>query len=88
MMMHTPDIFARAQRIVIKIGSSLVTESGSGKVRTDWLESLCADLHMLRTTYDAKVIVVSSGAVALGKPLLKTHTKLKLEEKQAAAACG
>ena len=111
------------KRIVIKIGSSLLVENG--KFRTAWLKSLAQDILQLRKL-GKEIIIVSSGAVALGKAKLKTtsspylggtslrqqtmgvnnvkspylgaaslrqqtmgsHVKLKLEEKQAAAAIG
>lgn len=74
------------KRIVIKIGSSLLVEAG--KARSAWLTSLASDIEDLKKQ-GKEIIIVSSGAVALGKSKLKTKSvKLKLEEKQAAAAIG
>lgn len=72
--------------IVIKIGSALLVESG--KIRDQWLKSIAADISQL-VSNNIKVIIVSSGSVALGKKFLKFKSKkLSLEEKQAAAAVG
>ncbi len=74
------------KRIVIKIGSSLLIEKG--EVRAVWLKSLAEDILQLKTA-GVEIIIVSSGAIALGKGKLKTSSsKLKLAEKQAAAAIG
>lgn len=78
----------KAKRIVIKIGSSLIAGEG-GKLRDSWIESLIDDITGLREA-GKEVLLVSSGAVALGRQALDfgAKKKLKLEEKQAAAACG
>lgn len=78
----------KSKRIVIKIGSSLIAGEG-GKLRDEWIKSLIDDIADLRKAGKA-VLLVSSGAVALGRQALNlgTKKKLKLEEKQAAAACG
>ena len=80
--------FASARRIVVKIGSALLVEAESGTLRRDWLESLCIDIAALKR--DGKeVVLVSSGAIALGRRALGLKTgALKLEESQAAAAVG
>jgi|CXWL01.1.fsa_nt_gi glutamate 5-kinase len=76
-----------AKRIVIKIGSSLIIGEDNLE-RRDWILTLVSDIAKLKR--DGKeIIVVSSGAVALGRNVLGYGTKkLSLEEKQAAAACG
>ena len=77
-----------AQRIIIKIGSLLLIDEETGTLNQAWLDALAADIATLRAL-DKEVILVSSGAVALGRPELKfTHQELSLSEKQAAAACG
>src|SRR4051812_36183168 len=78
-----------AKRIVIKIGSSLITDETTGSVRGQWLSALAEDIHAL-TQQGKQVIIVTSGAVALGRVQLglKTKSGLDLEKKQAAAACG
>tara|TARA_R110002020_G_scaffold20374_54_gene69722 strand:- start:5998 stop:7161 length:1164 start_codon:yes stop_codon:yes gene_type:complete len=79
---------ADCRRVVVKIGSSLLVDSATGTVKSGWLESLVDDLAQL-TSAGADVIVVSSGAIALGRGVLgMPHGALKLEESQAAAAVG
>ncbi|WP_321505878.1 glutamate 5-kinase [Breoghania sp.] len=73
-------------RIVVKIGSSLLVEKN--KLKRDWLESLADDLADLSRA-GVEIIVVSSGAIALGRGVLGLPSgALKLEEGQAAAAVG
>ena len=81
-------IFDKAQLIVIKVGSALLVDGASGELRRAWLESLCADVAALKRE-GKKVILVSSGAIALGRRALKLKAgALRLEESQAAAAAG
>jgi len=85
--MSLPSI-AAAKRIVIKLGSSLVADAAEAAARQRWMQSLAADIA---TLHDAgkEIILVSSGAVALGRPHVGLgNAKLTLEEKQAAAAAG
>ncbi len=80
--------WARAKRIVIKIGSSLLVDSASGALKADWLGSLAEDIATLKSG-GKEIIVVSSGAIALGRNVLKLPKgALKLEDSQAAAAVG
>lgn len=75
------------RRITVKIGSALLVDRESG-LKRDWLASLCADVAALRAA-GADVLVVSSGAIALGRNALGLGRRaLKLEESQAAAAAG
>ncbi len=77
----------KINRIVIKVGSSIIVDQEKGKLREKWLKSLAEDIAQLKK--DGKeVVVVTSGAVALGRKYIKHKKVLKLEEKQAAAACG
>jgi len=79
------ETLAAARRIVIKVGSALVSEKGAP--RTAWIESLAADIAAL--CRDGKdVLLVSSGAIALGRSTLGPARPRKLDEKQAAAAFG
>jgi glutamate 5-kinase len=79
---------AGAQRIVIKIGSALVVDEKLAAPRMVWLDSVAADIQSLRDR-GTEVIVVSSGAIALARRTLGlTQKRLRLEEKQAAAAVG
>ncbi len=77
-----------ARRIVVKIGSALLVEAKTAAVKSEWLASLIEDLAEARAR-GTQVIVVSSGAIALGRRTLGLPSgKLRLEEKQAAAAVG
>lgn len=79
---------AGARRIVIKAGSALLADESRAAIRTRWLGALASDIAALRAE-GTQVLLVSSGAVAVGRGLLGlTRPQLRLEEKQAAAACG
>jgi len=79
---------AAARRIVVKIGSALLVDSRTGTIKASWLASLIDDLADAKVR-GAEVIVVSSGAIALGRRTLGLPKgKLKLEQSQAAAAVG
>ena len=81
-------IFDDAKIIVIKVGSSLLVDKDQNAINTAWLSGIAADIARLKAA-GKDVVVVSSGAIALGRRLLKiNHNKLKLQEKQAAAATG
>jgi glutamate 5-kinase len=76
------------RRIAVKIGSSLLVDAARGELRRRWLAGLAADLAALRAG-GAELLVVSSGAIALGRTVLGLGGKaLRLEESQAAAAVG
>ncbi|HEV2000226.1 MAG TPA: glutamate 5-kinase [Xanthobacteraceae bacterium] len=76
------------RRIVVKVGSSLLIDGGEGRVRADWLAALAEDLAE-RAKAGVSLLVVSSGAIALGRTVLKLPSgSLRLEESQAAAAVG
>jgi glutamate 5-kinase len=77
-----------AKRIVVKIGSALLVDSAAVTLRQDWLNALADDIAALRR--DGKeALIVSSGAIALGRNALKLPKgALKLEDSQAAAAVG
>jgi len=75
------------RRIVVKIGSALLVDRKSG-LKKDWLKSLARDIAELRRE-GHEVLVVSSGAIAMGRTVLDMRSgSLKLEESQAAAAVG
>jgi len=79
---------ASARRIVIKIGSSLLVDQTSGAIKSGWLKALVSDIARLKAR-GQEVVIVSSGAIALGRGALKFKPGiLKLEESQAAAAIG
>jgi len=78
---------ASYRRIVVKIGSALLVDRVSG-LKRDWLESLGADVAALSTS-GVEMMLVSSGAIALGRTVLGLPKgALRLEESQAAAAAG
>ena len=80
--------FDDAKIIVIKVGSSLLVDEDQNAINTAWLSGIATDIARLKAA-GKDVVVVSSGAIALGRRLLKiNHNKLKLQEKQAAAATG
>lgn len=77
-----------ASRIVVKIGSALLTDSETGRLNRTWLQALVEDVVRLQSQ-GKDMLIVSSGAIALGRKALKLPSgKLKLEESQAAAAVG
>lgn len=77
-----------ARRIVVKVGSALLVDPDTGHLNRPWLETLVEDLLRLRER-GQQVILVSSGAIALGRRQLKlAKGPLRLEESQAAAAVG
>ncbi|MBU1257394.1 MAG: glutamate 5-kinase, partial [Alphaproteobacteria bacterium] len=79
---------ALVRRLVIKIGSALLVDP-AGQVRVDWLRTLVADVAA-RKSAGQQVIIVSSGAIALGARRLKLPKggRGSLEDAQAAAATG
>jgi len=84
---HTERL-ANARRVVIKIGSALFVDQQTGTLDRAWLEGVCADVADLRRA-GKEVVIVSSGAVALGRRELKLDPgRMRLEESQAAAATG
>ena len=79
---------AKAKRLVIKVGSALLVEQKSGTVKAPWLASLVEDIARLHAR-GTEVILVSSGAIALGRHKLGLPKgKLELPQSQAAAAVG
>lgn len=76
------------QRLTIKIGSALLVDARTGKLRADWLKSLAADIAALKTK-GIEVLIVSSGAISLGRRILGlTARNLPLDQIQAAASVG
>ena len=79
---------ASARRLVVKIGSSILVDEAKGEIKRDWLEALTDDVARLHKG-GCEVVLVSSGAIRLGRTHLKLpNGVLKLEESQAAAATG
>ena len=86
-MLKTPDL-KDFRRIVVKVGSSLLVDAAAGGLKRDWLTGLALDVAGLHRQ-GRDVLVVSSGAIALGRAVLSLpRGPLKLEEAQAAAAVG
>ena len=76
----------KSLRLVLKIGSSLLIKNN--KFDKDWLETLIEDLIFFRKQ-NIEIIIVASGSVSLGKNHLNIKkNKVKIQEKQAFAACG
>jgi glutamate 5-kinase len=76
------------RRIVVKVGSSLLVDAAAGRVREEWLASLAQDIAALHAD-KRDLLVVSSGAIALGRSVLRLPAGLlRLEDSQAAAAVG
>ncbi|MFM1813447.1 MAG: hypothetical protein RLZ98_142 [Pseudomonadota bacterium] len=79
---------AGARRLVVKIGSALLADAATGALKRDWLASLVDDVAAL-VGGGKEVVLVSSGAIALGRHALKLpRGKLELEQSQASAAVG
>src|SRR5271165_423428 len=78
----------RFHNVVVKVGSSLLVDSARGAIRQAWLDALIEDIAALHAR-GASVMVVSSGAIALGRVVAGLPKgKLKLEDSQASAAVG
>lgn len=90
--MNTQTILKDAQTIVIKIGSAILTDSETGEINTAWLKAFVEDVKALNEQ-GKNIILVSSGAVALGRNDIgiaydQRPTEIPLELKQAAASVG
>ncbi|MCY4153206.1 MAG: glutamate 5-kinase [Aestuariivita sp.] len=77
-----------SRRVVVKIGSKLLVAPSNGELKVSWLRTLCEDITAFKGE-GKDVIIVSSGAIALGRRALSLHKeKLSLDQSQAAAAIG
>ena len=81
-----------AKTIVIKIGSVLISNLTKGTIKQDWIDSFCADIKTL-TEQEKRIVIVSSGGVALGRSALGIPTdmppiQIPLAQKQAASSIG
>ncbi|WP_371395545.1 glutamate 5-kinase [Fretibacter rubidus] len=83
--LHSP--LSQSKRIVIKIGSALLIDAQTGTLRSDWLSTVADDIAGLKSR-GVDVVIVSSGAIALGRKRLGLNGTLSLSEKQACAAAG
>ncbi len=87
-MNQARDTLDKSHVVVIKVGSALLVDERQNRINEEWLIGMASDIATLHTTGKA-VVVVSSGAIALGQQNLGLpRTGLRLEEKQAAAATG
>lgn len=87
-MTSAKDRLLAARRLIVKVGSSLLVDATSGEIKADWLSSLAKDIAGAHGRH-CQLIVVSSGAIALGRRRLGLpRGRLKLEHSQAAAAVG
>ncbi len=85
---HKAPSLKDAKRVIVKIGSALLADADDGTLHRAWMESLAADIMAMRRR-DQDVIIVSSGAIAVGRRHMNFSTgPLRLDEKQAAAATG
>ena len=87
MTTRSESILTAARRLVIKVGSSLLVNQSSGAIHRQWMDSLAADIARCRAR-GQDIILVTSGAVAVGRRHLNLTPPLRLDEKQAAAATG
>jgi len=84
--MNAADVLAH-RRLVVKVGSALLVD-GAGRLNRDWLTSLLDDVAELAKS-GKQLLIVSSGAVALGCVALGLNRRqARLDEQQAAAAVG
>jgi len=78
----------KAKTIVLKVGTSILIDPRTNVLKSDWLESFVEEIAQLKKE-NKNIILVSSGAIALGKKVLKIGSQnLKLDEIQASAAVG
>ncbi len=73
-------------KIIIKVGSNSIVEPKTKKIKSKWLDRLCKDIAQIHKT--TKIIIVCSGAIALGSKKISKSVLRKLEDKQAAASIG
>lgn len=82
------DALAPYRRLTIKIGSALLVDGKKGELRAEWLAALAEDIAALKAK-GVSIVIVSSGAIALGRQLLHLDAKsLPLDQSQAAASAG
>ena len=80
------DVLNASKRIVVKVGSAILC-GADGRVDEAWLATVAADVVAIRAA-GHDVVIVTSGAIALGRQRLGLKDKLRLDEKQAASAAG
>ena len=80
------NVLNASKRIVVKVGSAILC-GADGRVDEAWLATVAADVVAIREA-GHDVVIVTSGAIALGRQRLGLKDKLRLDEKQAASAAG
>ena len=86
--MTAPHRLAQSRRLIVKIGSALLVDPETLEIRRRWLDALADDVAACRAR-GQEVLIVTSGAIAVGRTGLGlTQRPVRLEEKQAAAAVG
>lgn len=83
----TPDIILKAKRITIKVGSSLLIDKATGCLNTDWFNKFIDDIAVLHQA-GKEIVIVSSGAVALGRKALQIPPDADKPDKSQAAAAA
>jgi glutamate 5-kinase len=84
----SPNPLQAARRVVVKVGSTLLVDARTGRLNRSWLETLVEDILRMRKR-GQQIVLVSSGAIALGRRHLDLAPgALQLEQSQAAAAVG
>jgi glutamate 5-kinase len=84
----SPNPLQAARRVVVKVGSTLLVDARTGRLNRGWLETLVEDILRMRKR-GQQIVLVSSGAIALGRRHLDLAPGvLQLEQSQAAAAVG
>ena len=83
------EIFFRDfSKIIIKVGSSLIVNQDQGNINISWMDALAKDISLLKSI-GKKIIIVSSGAIAIGRKSINLkNSTLSIQENQAAAAIG
>lgn len=82
------DALNSAKRLVLKVGSALLMQARTGELNKDWMAALAADIARAHKN-GKQIVLVSSGAIALGRGTLGLPDgALTLEQSQAAAAMG
>jgi glutamate 5-kinase len=83
----TPDILIKAKRITIKVGSSLLIDTATGELNNDWFAKFIDDVAVLHKA-GKEIVIVSSGAVALGRKALQIAPDADKPDKSQAAAAA
>jgi glutamate 5-kinase len=79
---------SECKRLVVKVGSALLVDRATGRLKKQWLSALCDDLNGLKSN-GTQVVVVSSGAIAFGRKKMGLGGRaLNMDESQGAAAVG